>query len=601
LLAALGFGYIFLIFAGVCGIVWGLRQILAYADLEYLSRNLNQVTFVLVLGIIQLFWVNFPPPRGVEVTRQEVPELFTLIDELTDKLKAPKFHRILLNNQQNAGVLQVPRFGILFMGWQQNYLFLGLPLMQSLSPEQFRAIVAHELGHLSGNHSRFSGWIYTLRNTWFNLIERFQSNGRGGSFLFSHFFNWYGPFFRAYTFVLARSNEYEADRCAAELAGAYHAAQALINVEIKGSFFQKYLWEKVYKQTVNDSQPPKGTITQMLHQLANPIPLEDAKIWLDLALHDPTNNEDTHPCLRDRLDAFGYLPLGYDLPLPPPVQVTAAEHFLGKELTSLAQRLDVEWQKEITPVWQLLHQKAQRRSQNLKTLEAKAKTHSLTIESTWKLAQLTAEFKGNTAAIPLDQQVIDQQPQHSAANFDLGRILLAEKDETGIQFIETAMASDPELIISGCKILYEFCQRQGKIETAKSYQKRIEQNFSSCQQARKERQAVSYLDKFLPHNLPDMEIGQIAAQISTYPQIKAAYFARKVVTHFPEKPCYILVIMRRFVRSEVNNYLSDPEFLDLLLDDLNFSGEVIGVVINHYNINLREVLRKIPGASIYLS
>lgn len=59
--------------------------------------------------------------------------------------------------------MQHARLGVL--GWHVNYLILGLPLMQAVSPEQFRAIVAHELGHLSRNHSRFAGWIYRVRLT----------------------------------------------------------------------------------------------------------------------------------------------------------------------------------------------------------------------------------------------------------------------------------------------------------------------------------------------------------------------------------------------------------------------------------------------------
>lgn len=585
LLAALGFGYIFLVFALLCTIFWFL--------------GLKQLSFLLVLAIAQLLYAGFATPKGVELTRQEVPELFAVIDELTAALKTPKFDRILLDTQLNAGVLQVPRFGILFFGWTRNYLFLGLPLMQSLSPEQFRAIIAHELGHLSGNHSRFAGWIYQLRHTWFNLVERFQANGQGGSFLFSNFFNWYAPFFRAYSFVLARNNEYEADRCAAELAGTPNAAQALINLEIKGHFLQEHFWRNFYKQAIDKPEPPDNTITKMLQQLAEPISESEAKIWLDWGLSEKTNNEDTHPCLRDRLTAFGYLPIGYDLTLPPPVKQSAAEYFFGESLPIFTQGLDAKWQQEIAPIWQLIYQKYQRRLQKLESLTAKAKTGSLTIESTWKYAQLTAEFQGNKAAIPLYEEVLAQQQQHIAANFNLGQILLEEQDIMGIKHIETAMQKDPELEVYGCKLIYEFLQRQGNFTEATVYRERIAENFYADREARKERREISDRTQFLPHNLPDAEIKQIVEQISTYPQIKEAYLAQKAVTLFPEKPIYVLAIMRRFLNLDPNKYQSDAEFIDLLLDDLNFSGEVVGVVINQNNIHFREVLRKIPAIIYY--
>ena len=581
LLAGLGFGYIFFVFALLCTIFWFL--------------GLKEISFFLVLAIAQLLYAGYATPKGVKLTRQEVPKLFALIDELTTALKTPKFHHILLDSQLNAGVLQVPRLGLLFVGWQQNYLILGLPLMQSLSPEQFRAIVAHELGHLSGNHSRFSGWIYQLRHTWFNLVERFESNGQGGSLLFSKFFNWYEPFFRAYSFVLARNNEYEADRCAAELAGTNNAAQALVNLEIKSHYLQERFWQNFYKQAIDKPEPPDDTIRKMVQELAQPISDSDAKIWLDWGLTEKTNHEDTHPCLRDRLTAFGYLPIGYDFPVPPTVQPTAAEYFLGDSLVNLAQILDVKWQQEVAPFWQLIYQKNQKKLKNFQTLTAKAENNNLTIESTWKYAQLTAEFQGNKAAIPIYQEVLTQQPQHIATNFNLGQILLEEQDLRGIKYIETAMQIYPELVVPGCKLIYAFFQRQGKLNEAKVYQERLEQNFDDNQQARKERREISDRNQFIPHNLPEVEIKQIVEQISNYPQIKEAYLAQKTVTYLPENPVYVLAIIRRFLSSDPNKYQTDAEFIDLLLDDLNFSGEVLGIVINQHNSHLREFLRKVPA------
>ena len=43
--------------------------------------------------------------------------------------------------------LQLPRLGI--FGWYRNYLIIGMPLMKSLTCEQFKAVLAHEFGHLA--------------------------------------------------------------------------------------------------------------------------------------------------------------------------------------------------------------------------------------------------------------------------------------------------------------------------------------------------------------------------------------------------------------------------------------------------------------------
>ncbi len=75
-----------------------------------------------------------------------------MLDGLRSRLRHPRIHRVLLTPDFNAGVMQVPRLGLL--GWYRSYLFIGLPLMKSLTVEQFQAVLAHELGHLSGGHAR---------------------------------------------------------------------------------------------------------------------------------------------------------------------------------------------------------------------------------------------------------------------------------------------------------------------------------------------------------------------------------------------------------------------------------------------------------------
>ena len=44
-------------------------------------------------------------------------------------------------------------------GWLNNYVGVGLPLMRAFSPEEFRAVVAHEFGHLSCTDRFRAGFI----------------------------------------------------------------------------------------------------------------------------------------------------------------------------------------------------------------------------------------------------------------------------------------------------------------------------------------------------------------------------------------------------------------------------------------------------------
>ncbi|MBE9103863.1 M48 family metalloprotease, partial [Nostoc cf. edaphicum LEGE 07299] len=258
-LATLGYAYIFLVLAVTLTLLVGIIFLMLNAQ-SVNASSVKGVLFLLAIALVLVrsLWVSFPPPTGLPLQPKDVPNLYSLTNEISSKLQAPRFHHILLTNDFNAGVVQRPRLGLL--GWQQNYLIVGLPLMLALPPEQFRAVLAHELGHLSGNHSRFSGWIYRQRETWYRIIKGLGQGGNEvSSLMFERFLTWYSPFFNAYSFVLARMDEYEADRCALELTGEQNAAEALINVEVKARFIERYFWSSIYKQVETEIEPPKMT------------------------------------------------------------------------------------------------------------------------------------------------------------------------------------------------------------------------------------------------------------------------------------------------------------------------------------------------------
>jgi hypothetical protein len=177
LLAGLGYAYVVvvlaLLIAAAAGVVW-LAIIGTVAILKFL---IPLGAFVLL--ILRALWVRVPPPEGIRLTRKDAEPLWRALDELREAVEGPKVHTLLLDGQLNAGIVQIPRLGPL--GWQRNYLVVGLPLMQALDGDEFRAVVAHELGHLSKSHGRFASWIYRLRSTWTRLLMTLEEDEHGGS------------------------------------------------------------------------------------------------------------------------------------------------------------------------------------------------------------------------------------------------------------------------------------------------------------------------------------------------------------------------------------------------------------------------------------
>jgi Zn-dependent protease with chaperone function len=605
LLAALGFAYLFCILA----LLLAILGILAYALLHGASLNYLIVKFgwgvgLLAYLIISALWVRFPPPEGIPLRREQVPRLFAMLDELSAVLQAPRFHNLLLTDDFNAGVIQRPRFGI--FGWQENYLTLGLPLMQALSPEQFRAVIAHELGHLSGNHSRFGGWIYRVRKTWSQLWERLAQQ-KQSTFLFERFLNWYAPFFDAYSFVLARADEYEADRCAAQAVGKQHIADALINLRIQGTFLHRNFWPDVYKQADTQPEPPAAPYATLFQAFHTSAPQEEAARWLDQALMEKTDHRNTHPALKDRLSALGVLPRLADgsqtetdaLPLPQPSAQNAAECYLADALPALTAQLDAAWRKQVGPAWQQRHTYARDSLSKLQALEARAQHETLTEEEAWDRARWTGEFYGNEAALPLLQELAAAYPDAARVHYALGQVLLEKEDAAGIAHIEKAMERELEFVLPGCETLYYFLRQQGKPEEARRYQERAEQYLFKLEQARQERETITARDTFLPHALPAETVADLRAQLARYPDIASAYLVRKAVTHFPERPRYVLAVFPRVAWYAYRSSDQDGQLAKRLASELKLSKQTIIFVINRYTKKLGKAIRRQEAALIY--
>ncbi|HEX5221565.1 MAG TPA: M48 family metallopeptidase [Verrucomicrobiae bacterium] len=226
-LVVLAYGYLTLILFGSLAFCLGIIALIIYAP-NALTIKLGFAGLILFGGIfwavLRGLWVRLERPKGLAIARAQSPKLFAMLDELRAALQCKPFHEVLLINDHNAAVVQTPRLGV--FGWHRNYLLLGLPLMQSLGPDEFKAVLAHEFAHSSRGHGRFGNWLYRVRRSWERIFEQMARQGSSGGFFLTGFIKRFWPYFNGHAFVLARANEYEADACSVRLAGADAAANA---------------------------------------------------------------------------------------------------------------------------------------------------------------------------------------------------------------------------------------------------------------------------------------------------------------------------------------------------------------------------------------
>ena len=248
-LALLGYVVIFGVLITLVILLGGTLWIAFASTALFLLLLKKKAIFLLAIMawvLLKALWVRFDRPQGMAVTAAQAPELFVVIDDISRALDLPRIHEVLLTDEFNAGMAQSPRLGVL--GWQRNSLLLGVPLLLALSPQEMRAVIAHEAGHLSGNHSRFNAWIYRVRISWYRIMDSFDEAEGFGASLMRRFFDWYAPYFNAMSFALARANEYEADAVAVELTSQRAAASALVGACVRGDVASQEYWQPLLER-----------------------------------------------------------------------------------------------------------------------------------------------------------------------------------------------------------------------------------------------------------------------------------------------------------------------------------------------------------------
>ena len=420
--AWLGYGYIALVLSGLLAAVAAIVAIVIFGAHLVLLLKPALILLFMIVAILRALWVKADPPRGEAVTRRDAPDLFAMLDEVRAKVGGPKADAVLIAPDFNAAIVQRPRLGV--FGWHRNYVVIGLPLLRALSRDEVMAVVAHEYGHLSGGHGKSGQWIYRVRMTWLQLSQSLGATLAGR--VFQRFFNWYGPWFNAYSFVLARSNEYEADRASAAVAGARGAARALTRVAAEARRHDAF-WQGVW----GDGAPLQDSIsphTLMGTHFVKPMAGDDVREALNAALAEATDIHDTHPSLRDRLAA-----LGEALPELEPIVQSGAEALLGANLTAaLAQKLDMEWWGRAAKNWQARQAQLRTVRETLAQFEAKA---ALDDEESWRYQALLEQAGRDADALNLAMRRFTERPDDREARLAAGRLQLQAGHAIGLDLL----------------------------------------------------------------------------------------------------------------------------------------------------------------------
>lgn len=578
LLACAGFAVLGGSALAALGLSAGLVAVL-YAISPILLLKLAKILWIPVAFgwfLLRAMWIKFDPPEGYRLRREEAPELFSQVERLRRETGAPKLAAILIDSDLNAAAASLPRASGLL--GHKHYLLLGLPLMQLLSRDQMLAVIAHEFGHFGGGHSRFAGWIYRVRISWYRVLGALEHSGSSLTKLFTRFFNWYAPYFNAYSFSLARANEYQADAAAARVLGARTAGEALIRVHVGSDRLEQDFWPRIRAANHAEPTPPIALYRDMGAHLRQPG--VDDTTRLEQALSAEPGLDDTHPTLGQRLAALG-VPAA---PVGEP-DITAAQALLGPLAEELEQRFSEDWRRNVQEAWEENHRTRQQNEARLAELEA---IPELEPQQVCEYASLAEDLRPELDPVELYRRAVEAVPTDAFSQFRLGALLLGKKDPAGEQHVRQAMSLDSGAVEPGAAVLAAYYHAIGDTTGLQSAGAEVDALYAARTRTQRERGRVTSADIYEDHGLTPGELALFQRTMRALDSVKKAWVVRKRVSDDPNEPPHfvVLVAWRGLIFAEQGN-------LQRVVDAVELPGSLIVITAP----NQRGIARKVRKAA----
>jgi tetratricopeptide (TPR) repeat protein len=284
---------IFLVLAVTAAIVYGFLT---------LGRIPIKLVAILVMGAIltiykmihSLFVRVGSTEPGRSLNTEEAPGLWILTREVAEKLGTRPLDAIRIVPGTEMAVYERGTYRDRRRGLGKRTLIIGVGLIPGFDQNPFRAVLAHEYGHLA--HSDTAGGDVALRVNQ-DMMKFAIAMAQAGQAVWWNvgfqFLRVYHFLFRRISHGATRLQEILADRAAARLYGPLHFKEGLRHV-VRRQIEFKDMAEREIGEALRT-----GRALQNIYALEMP-PGRSFEATVDQAINRPTSEDDTHPSPADR-------------------------------------------------------------------------------------------------------------------------------------------------------------------------------------------------------------------------------------------------------------------------------------------------------------
>ncbi|MGP4019442.1 M48 family metalloprotease [Saccharopolyspora sp. 5N708] len=232
-------------------------------------------------------------PRGVPLYREEQAQVWRIVASIASTADAPPPDEIRITSEPNAIIREDT--ALLGLRTRTRYLEIGLPLLAALNVSELRAVVAHQLGRLTGRN-RLTVTAYRASAS----VERTVSSLTGGPVKW--LFAGYARLFTAIAATTGHALEFAADAIAVREAGSRAAVTALRKAVAIEIGWREYSEEYLSMATAIGHAPDVllGFRSFMEHPTRKPQLAERVK----RTIVEERDGDRTHPPVRQRIDVM---------------------------------------------------------------------------------------------------------------------------------------------------------------------------------------------------------------------------------------------------------------------------------------------------------
>jgi Zn-dependent protease with chaperone function len=242
-----------------------------------LGLGLASLGFFILIFLFKFLFKKHKIDRShlVEITQDQEPRLFQFIQEIVQEVGTDFPKKIYLSSDVNASVFYDSSFWSMFFPIRKN-LQIGIGLVNTISEQEFKAIMAHEFGHFSQRTMKVGSFVYNVNQVIYNMLydnESFQemierwANISGYFSLFVHIAvgiisGIQSVLKKMYEVVnisymaLSREMEFHADEVAANVAGYLPLKESLLRMDLADHSYSSVV--NYYTNRVSDGITTKN-------------------------------------------------------------------------------------------------------------------------------------------------------------------------------------------------------------------------------------------------------------------------------------------------------------------------------------------------------